>query len=582
MSLGRWWRQRRARLLQLWAVGLVAACAVTGASAMGYLESLQARALDLLIYLQSPRQPSALVIVAIDDAAFDALGRRQPLPRDYLARVLRGVTRAGAAAVGFDISLPTAGAPEADRALARAIVEFGGRGERRLVVAGTSLPERGPLADPAVARVVVQSAPDVPVDADAVVRRASLQVGRAPAFAAAVANVPLPDPAAVYRINFIGPEGSFLAIPSDAVAAIGDAGVDVAGDNPLSGRIVLVGGTFADGRDLHRTPYGLMPGVEIQANIVHMLVTGSLVRPAGWLAGFAVQLIAVLLAGLVMVAARPLWGTVVCLAGALLLGVPASYVAFSRGGYWVDFLLPVAVTSLLGVGADVLARRRLRDALGRYVSPEIAARVERNPAELAGERRQVSILFSDLRGFTTLSERMAPTLMAARLTEYFDAMTATIFARRGMVNDFIGDAILAVFGAPLDDPEHARHAIESALAMGETLAVLNGRWQAEGLPPLRMGLGIHTGEVFAGNVGRAGKVKYAVVGDTVNLASRVEGLNKELGTTMLVTEAAYRAAGLDLEVNDRGPISVKGREEPVRVYEVIGLRPAEGPGGAKP
>ena len=554
----------------------MAACAVTGASAMGYLESLQARALDLLIYLQSPRQPSGLVIVAIDDAAFDALGRRQPLPRDYLARVLRGVARAGAGSVGFDISLSTAGERAADSALARAIADFGARGEGRLVVAGAALPKRGPLADPAVARIVVTSAPDVPVDAEGVVRRAALRVGGVPAFAAAVANVPVPDPAALYRINFIGPAGSFLTIPADAVAAIGDLDTDIAGDNPLRGRIVLVGGTFADGRDEHRTPYGFMPGVEIQANIVHMLMTGSLVRPAGWLAGFAVQLIAVLLAGLVMVAVRPLWGTVVCLAGAVFLGVPASYVAFSRGGYWVDFLLPVAVTSLLGVGADVLAKRRLRDALGRYVSPEVAARVERNPAELAGERRQVSILFSDLRGFTTLSERMPPEQMAERLTEYFDAMTATIFARRGMVNDFIGDAILAVFGAPLDDPEHARHAIESALAMGETLEGLNRRWQAEGLPPLRMGLGIHTGEVFAGNVGRAGKVKYAVVGDTVNLASRVEGLNKELGTTMLVTEATYRAAGLDLTVNDRGPISVKGREEPVRVYEVIGVRPTAG------
>jgi adenylate cyclase len=429
---------------------------------------------------------------------------------------------------------------------------------------------------------VTTSAPDVPVDADAVVRRAALRIAVEPAFAAAVANVPVPDPSAVYRINFIGPAGSFLTIPSDAVAALGDAGVEIAGDNPLNGRVVLVGGTFGDGRDVHQTPYGPMSGVEIQANIVHMLMTRSFVRPAGSLAGFGAQLVAVLLAGIVMVAMRPLWGTALCLAGALILGVPTSYLAFSRGGYWVDFLLPVAVTSLLGVGADVLARRRLRDALGRYVSPEIAARVERNPASLAGERRQVSILFSDLRGFTTLSEGMAPEQMAARLTEYFDAMTAAIFARRGMVNDFIGDAILAVFGAPLDDPEHARHAIESGLAMGETLAGLNRRWQAEGLPPLRMGLGIHTGEVFAGNVGRAGKVKYAVVGDTVNLASRVEGLNKELGTTMLVTEAAYRAAGLKLEVKDRGPISVKGREEPVRVYEVIGSRPAAGPGGSMP
>ena len=580
MSLARWWRQRRARLLQLWVVGLVAACAVTGASAMGYLESVQARALDLLIYLQSPRQPTGLVIVAVDDAAFDALGRRQPLPRDYLARVLRGVTRAGAAVVGLDISLRTPSAPEDDRAMAGAIAELGARGGRRLVVAGTALPSTGPLADPAVGRLVMTSAPDVPVDADAVVRRAVLRVGGVPSFAAAVTNAPVPDPRTVYRINFIGPAGSFLTIPSDAVAAIGDAGVDIAGDNPLRGRTVLVGGTFADGRDVHRTPYGLMPGVEIQANIVHMLATGSLVRPAGWLAGFTVQLVAVFLAGLVMVAMRPLWGTAVCLAGALLLGVPASYLAFSRGGYWVDFLLPVAVTSLLGVGADVLSKRRLRDALGRYVSPEVAARVERNPGDLEGERRLVSILFTDLRGFTTLSERMAPEQMAARLTEYFDAMTSAIFVRRGMVNDFIGDAILAVFGAPLDDPEHARHAILSALAMNETLEKLNERWSSDGLPSLRMGVGIHTGEVFAGNVGRAGKVKYAVVGDTVNLASRVEGLNKEMGTTMLVTEASYRAAGLDLEVKDRGLISVKGREEPVRVYEVIGLVPVAGSGGS--
>jgi len=581
MGLGRWWRQRRARLLQLWAVGLLAACLVTGASAMGYLESLQARALDLLIYLQSPRQPSGLVIVAIDDAAFDALGRRQPLPRDYLARVLRGVTRAGATVIGLDISLRTASAPADDRALAEAIAELGVHGDRRLVVAGTALPSTGPLSEPAIRRLVTTSAPDVPVDGDAVLRRAVLRVGGMPSFAAAVAGVPVSEAGALYRINFIGPPGSFLTIPSDAVAAIGDAAVDIAGDNPLRGRIVLVGGTFADGRDIHRTPYGLMPGVEIQANIVHMLVTGSLVRPAGWLAGFGVQLVAVFLAGLVMVAVRPLWGTAVCLAGALLLGVPASYLAFSRGGYWVDFLLPVAATSLLGVGADILSKQRLRDALGRYVSPEVAARVERNPGDLDGERRQVSILFTDLRGFTTLSERMAPEQMAARLTEYFDAMTSAIFARRGMVNDFIGDAILAVFGAPLDDSAHARHAVESALAMIETLATLNQRWSAEGLPPLRMGVGIHTGEVFAGNVGRAGKVKYAVVGDTVNLASRVEGLNKELGTTMLVTESTYRAAGLDLEVKDRGPLSVKGREEPVRVYEVLRPAPHAMPGGTR-
>src|SRR5256885_10546701 len=127
MSLGRWWRARRARLRQLWVVGAIAACAVTAGSAMGYFESLQVRALDLLMYLQSPRQPGTIVIVAVDDAAFDALGRRQPIPRDYLARVLRGVGRAAAATVGFDISFPTAGPAAEDPAAAPALADFHGQ-----------------------------------------------------------------------------------------------------------------------------------------------------------------------------------------------------------------------------------------------------------------------------------------------------------------------------------------------------------------------------------------------------------------------------------------------------------------------
>jgi adenylate cyclase len=567
MSRAGWWRARRARLRQLWVVGALAASAVTAGSAMGYFESLQVRARDLLMYLQNPRQPGAIVIVAVDDAAFDAFGRRQPVPRDYLARVLRGIRRAGANTVGLDISFRKAGPVAEDAALAGAIAEFTERGERRLVVASAALPDRGPLADPGLARLIVLSAPEVPVDGDAVVRRVVVRVGRTVAFGVALVESETIEPGTVLPINFIGPPGSFLTIPSDAVAAIGDAGADIAGDNPLRGRVVLVGGTFQDGRDLHMTPFGRMAGVEIHANVAQMLLTRSFVRPAGWIAVFGVQLVAVLVAGLVMTAMRPLWGTVVCLAAVAIVGIPASLAALRRG-YLVDFLLPVLAVALLGLGADLLARRRLREALGRYVSPEVAARVERRPEELAGERREVSILFSDLRGFTTLSERMAPEKMAARLTEYFDAMTAAIFDHRGMVNDFVGDAIMAVFGAPLDDPDHARHAIESALAMQRALDGLNRRWQSEGLPPLRMGLGVHTGQVFAGNVGREGKVKYAVVGDTVNLASRVESLNKELGTIMLVTEAAYQRAACQVRATDRGLVHVKGRQEPVRVYEV--------------
>ena len=226
-----------------------------------------------------------------------------------------------------------------------------------------------------MARLVVTSAPDVPVDADAVVRRASLQVGRAPAFAAAVANVPVPDPAAVYRINFLGPAGAsspFRAMPWPRWAT---AGEDLAEDNPLRGRIVLVGATFADSRDLtgRRTA---LPGVEVHANIVHMLATGRLLRPAGWLASLGVQLGAVLVAGLLLVAVAR-FAAPLCWPGAPSLGVPASYLAFNGGGYCLDFVLPVAATGLIGLGAEALARRRFRDSFGRYVGREVEGVVRR-------------------------------------------------------------------------------------------------------------------------------------------------------------------------------------------------------------
>jgi adenylate cyclase len=172
--------------------------------------------------------------------------------------------------------------------------------------------------------------------------------------------------------------------------------------------------------------------------------------------------------------------------------------------------------------------------------------------------------------------------MAARLNEYFAAMTAVIFAHRGMIKDFVGDAIMAIFGAPLADPDHALHAAQSVLRMDQALRELNQRWEAAGLPRLRMGIGLHTGEVFAGNVGGAAKLKYAVVGDPVNVTARLESLNKDLGTTILMTEEMRTVLGDWVETRDRGETSVKGRTQPLHVYEVLAVHPEGRPakGGA--
>jgi adenylate cyclase len=587
---------------------------VTAASAAGYLEGTQAKTLDLLMRLRGSELVSDVVIVAIDEDAFDSFGQRQPMPRDYLAKLVRGLRRAGAAVVGLDITFQTATAPAEDAALARAIADFNDGGLSRVVLTATAMPKSGPLADPALVRGLVRGMPDIPEDNDAMIRKTALLVpgsdGRPePSLALAVVaraggmtqttlddalraaggELSLPvwrgsggldprgdpplaiRPGELLRINYVGRAKSFLTIPANAVAALADPGAEIAPDNPFRGRVVFVGATFQEGRDYFTTPHGAMAGVEVHANVAHMLLTRSFIRPSGWLVSFAIQVLVVMGTGAVLVTYSPMIGTLVSVGGMILIGFPASYVIFHRGSYWVDFMLPILATRFLGFGADTLERRRFKAAFSRYVSKEVAAQVLADASGLRGERREVSVLFSDLRGFTTMSETMPPEQVAAILNEYFDAMTAAIFKHRGMINDFVGDAVMAIFGAPLTDREHAWHAVQAALAMSEALEALNVTWKVDGLPQLRMGIGIHSGEVFAGNVGGRSRVKYTLIGDAVNVASRVEGLNKELATSMLITEATRRILGDRVVVRDCGPREVKGRAELVHVHELLGL-----------
>lgn len=605
-----WWRQRRPRLLRIWAVGLVASGLVAAASGLGYLEGFQSTALDLLQNLRGRQFPSRVVIVAIDDAAFENFGGRSPIPRDYLAKVVRGIARSGAAAVAVDIQFDTPTTPEADGTLATAIREFADTGFSRVVLLAPMKPEDKLLGGADVGPSIILASPYVPDDRDGIIRRVEPAIlepgGRLlPTLGVGVAAraggiepstltealrqgrpLALPRlrndalerngtpavearPGTAWPISYVGPARTFLTIGSDTLAALGEPNAEMATANPLNGAIVLLGGTFKASRDAYRTPHEEMPGVEVHANIVNMLTTRRFIHPSSWVAAFAINAAVVLVAGVVLVALRPLTGTLVCVGGALLLGVPAAFIAFDRGGYWVDFVLPVAAAALMGIGTDALERRRFQDSFARYLSRDVMAKVLADAPSLQGEYREVSILFSDLRGFTTMSERMQPAAIAAHLNEYFDAMTAAIFKHHGMINDFVGDAVMAVFGAPVSDPEHAWNAVQSALDMDAALVALNEKWKRAGLAELRMGVGIHTGRVFAGNVGGRDRIKYTVIGDPVNVASRVEGLNKDLSTTLLVTEETLAAVGDRLRVRDCGPVAVKGRVEKVRVFEVL-------------
>jgi len=227
--------------------------------------------------------------------------------------------------------------------------------------------------------------------------------------------------------------------------------------------------------------------------------------------------------------------------------------------------------------AQQQAYRFIRETFSRYVSPAVVEQLVADPGklELGGELREVTVLFADIRGYSTLSEKLSPTQVIGMLNDYFEVVGQCVLDAGGMINEIEGDGILAVFGAPLPADDHADQALQAARAMLDGVDRLNARWkadgtlvhlQAAGMDQLSIRIGVHTGDVVVGNVGTKDRVKYAVIGDTVNTAARVEGLNKDLGTPMLCTSSTAERLRGDVPLTDRGDHAVKGRQERVRVY----------------
>ena len=214
----------------------------------------------------------------------------------------------------------------------------------------------------------------------------------------------------------------------------------------------------------------------------------------------------------------------------------------------------------------------LRQAFSRYVSSSLVESMTSHPEQLrlGGEEVEATILFSDLVGFTSISEDLTPENLIHLLNEYFSTMTEIILNCKGTVDKYIGDAIMAFWGAPLPIIDHAEKACLAALAMKKAIAPLQETWQERGLPPLGARLGLHTGQAIVGNVGSRDRFNYTVMGDTVNLASRLEGVNKIYGTSIIVSESTYQKAGTDFLFRELDLVQVKGRLQPVTIYELLG------------
>src|ERR1700691_5089734 len=383
-----------------------------------------------------------------------------------------------------------------------------------------------------------------------------------------------PDDLSRMMVNYHGPARTYPYI------SFADAAEKKFVPGTFKDKIVLVGASATGIADLRATPFGGIdfPGVEIHANLIdNILNLKFLTRGApqvltdvGFIFLFGIPL------GLWLAIVQPRW-----MAFGLALLIPFTavvYWAFLHG-WWLNFIMPslftlvpnVSLVALYRVLIEEQEKRKVRGAFQQYVSPEVIRRLLSDPERVKPRKTEVTVLFSDIRGFTTISETLDAQTLAGLLNGYLTEMTRIIFRHQGTLDKYIGDAVMAIWGAPFDEPGHAQRCCLSAVSMLARLAELQAQWRAQGSPVLEIGIGINTGIASVGNMGSSLRYGYTALGDAVNLSARLEGLNKEYGTQILISEFTRRALRDDQFIfREIDFIRVKGKLQPVTIYEILG------------
>jgi adenylate cyclase len=532
--------------------------------------------------------PSDVVVVEIDDVSFNELGEAWPFPRSLHAEAVDRLRRAGARVIAYDIQFTEPTRPEEDNALISAVDRANG-----VVLATTEVGQGGQTnvfgGDQVLRETGARAGSSNYVnDSDGVIRRQPYAVEGLESFAVVAAEEfrgrRLPVREGFEWIDFHGPPGTVESVPFSRL---------VEGRTPpdfFRDKIVVIGATAPSLQDVHPTAVGgdaPMSGPEIQANAIATVLDDFPLQPAPAALNVALIVLLGLLGPGIALGLGPLRAAI---CGALLAGLYAVAVQLAfNSGLIVSFLYPLASLVLGVVGALAIGlvlgafeRERVRDVFSRFVPEPVVDEVLKNvdkDLRLGGERELVTVLFSDIRGFTGFSETRSPEIVIDVLNRYLTSMTDVILKHGGTLVTFMGDGIMAVFGAPIPTADHADRALAAAREMaGPALDRFNDWLRSEGLGDgFRIGIGLNSGAVMAGNVGSERRLEYTVIGDTTNTASRIEGMTKGTSHTIYVSESTrLMLVGPHPDLEHVDELEIRGRRAKVVIWTV----PADGPAPA--
>ncbi|MBI5892491.1 MAG: adenylate/guanylate cyclase domain-containing protein [Deltaproteobacteria bacterium] len=376
-------------------------------------------------------------------------------------------------------------------------------------------------------------------------------------------------------INFRGPQKTF---PHYSFSDVVDGLVPT---DALKNKIVLVGATATGIYDMRVIPFaGTFPGIEIHANIIDNIIQGDFLHRPDWIVVF--DILAILLLGaflsIVIPKIRPVYTAMLTLTLIGFYMIANNYI-FNNWNIWLTEIYPIFTILIVSSGVTTFQfmteereKRKIGKAFSHYVSPSLVNEIIKDPKKLVlgGEEKRLSVLFSDIRGFTTISEGLKPQVLVKLMNDYLTPMTDIVLNNGGTIDKYMGDAIMAFWGAPIWQEDHQIRACRTALEMLKKLSELQTIWEKQGIPKLDIGVGISTGKVTVGNMGSSTRFDYTVIGDTVNLGSRLEGLNKEYGTHIILPKYTYADVKEEFILRELDMVRVKGKEIPIKIYELMG------------